>query len=352
VIFRRLRCAAVVAVAAAGAASACARPAGEARWTLGESAREALADPELQARVFAALDAARSARTDPALSKFHVRAATVIRQAGGERIVLGGNTEYRVPEAIHGETSLMNHVINAVGPDEARRAVGFIAFHADKCGGGGSCGDCRDYLIATTDWQNLLMVCGQASDRTVHVDRFAKWVVPEEGFPEVKAEETGLPAAQLAQLERAALDARAGGVRLFTREEDHLGVAALSTAGKVYSAAGADDAAFHYRYALGAALQQAATQRDYFVQAVAVAGQPGRLARLCYRDRQYGYEFSSFNRKRGLPPIRLILVEEPGGSAARRYRMSTFEEALPGAFSAADFMPEAVDRFLDSHSAR
>jgi len=86
---------------------------------------------------------------------------------------------------------------------------------------------------------------------------------------------------------------------------------------------------------LGAALQQAATERDYFVRAVVVAGQPGRTPRLSYRDRQYGYEFSSFNRKRGLPPIRLILVEEPdvgspSAPSSRRYRATTFEEALPG----------------------
>ena len=92
-------------------------------------------------------------------------------------------------------------------------------------------------------------------------------------------------------------------------------MAAVTTSGKVYRAAGADDAAFHYRYPVGAVLQQAASYRDYFVQAVVVAGQPGRIPRLSYRDRQYGYEFSSFNRKRGLPPIRLILVEEAGPAA-------------------------------------
>ena len=32
---------------------------------------------------------------------------------------------------------------------------------------------------------------------------------------------------------------------------------------------------------------------------------------------------------------------------ARRYRLTTFEAALPGAFSATDFMPDAVDRFLE-----
>jgi cytidine deaminase len=298
--------------------------------------------------MFAALDAAEKAGTDPSISKFQVRAATVIEHAGVERTILGGNSEYRVPEAIHGETSLMNHVITAVGPEEARRDVSFIVFYGEKCGGGGSCGDCRDYLLATTRWQDLLMACGQASNHTVHVDRFEKWIVPEDRFPEVAAEGTGLSAARLDEIVRAAVEAHAGGVRLFTPAEEHLGVAALTTTGKVYRAAGADDAAFHYRYPVGAALQQAASYRDYFVQAVVVAGEPGRTPRLSYRDRQYGYEFSSFNRKRGLPPIRLILLERPAEAAGGlRYRSTTFEEALPGAFSAADFMPEAVDRFLD-----
>jgi len=350
-------------LAAAGLCSgsvACSRAPGPLapRWTLTKPAEELVADPELRARIFRALDAARSAGTDPSISKFHVRAATVIQHAGVERTILGGNSEYaRVPEAIHGETSLMNHVINAVGPDAARRAVSFIAFYGEQCGGGGSCGDCRDYLITTTRWEELLIVCGQASDHTVHVERFARSVVSEDRFPVVASEATGLPAARLDHLAQAAIEARAGGVSLFTSAEEHLGVAALTTTGKVYRAAGADDAAFHYRYPVGAVLQQAATYRDYFVQAILVAGPPGRIPRLCYRDRQYGYESSSFNRKRGLPPIRLILVEEPeaGSSSAassRRYRATTFEEALPGAFSAADFMPEAVDRFLEQRAQR
>jgi len=314
-------------------------------WTVTPAAKDLLADPDLKERVLKALDAARSAGTDPVISKFNVRAATVIRHGGGEKTILGGNSEYRLPEAIHGETSLMNHVITEVGPEEAKREVGFIAFYGERCGGGGSCGDCRDYLLATTRWQDLLIVCGQASDHTVHVDRFAKGIVPEDRFPEVPAEGTGLTAAQLDGLAQAALGARAGGIRLFTPPEDHVGVAVLTTTGKVYRAAGADDAAFHYRYPLGAALQQAATEQDYFVRAVVVAGEPGRIPHLSYRDRQYGYEFSSFNRKRGLPPIRLVVVDAgPGG--ARRYRATTFEDALPGAFSTADFMPDAVDRFL------
>jgi cytidine deaminase len=322
-----------------------------AGWTPTQEARALVTDPELLARMFKAVDAARSSGTDPGISRFHVRAATVIRHAGADRTILGGNTEYRVPEAIHGETSLMNHVITTAGPEEARRSVGFIAFYGEACGGGGSCGDCRDYLLQTTRWQDLLIVCGQAKDRTLHVERFAKGIVPEESFPEVSAGDTGLPVAQLEELVRAALGARAGGIRLFTPPEEHLAVAVLTTTGKVYRAAGADDAAFHYRYPLGAALQQAATERDYFVRVVMVAGQDGRIPRLSYRDRQYGYESSSFNRKRGLPPIRLIVLDS-AESGARRYRVTTFEDALPGAFSTADFMPDAVDRFLDTAAQR
>ena len=339
----------VVAGLSLGGTEGCARAAAEppAHWTATKEAQELVADPNLLARMFKALDAARSAGTDPVISKFNVRAATVIRHAGGEKTILGGNSEYRVPEAIHGETSLMNHVITEVGPEAAKAEVGFIAFYGERCGGGGSCGDCRDYLLATTRWQDLLIVCGQASDHTVHVDRFAKGIVPEDRFPEVPADGTGLTPAQLDSLVEAALGARAGGIRLFTPPEDHLGVAILTTAGKVYRAAGADDAAFHYRYPLGAALQQAATERDYFVRAVVVAGDPGRTPRVSYRDRQYGYEFSSFNRKRGLAPIRLIVVDGAKGGA-RRYRATTFEDALPGAFSTADFMPDAVDKFLQT----
>lgn len=342
----------LAAAAIAGASLGCSppRPPAASRWKLTRQAEPLVADPALRARIFAALDAAAKAGTDPSLSKYHVRAATVIEHDGAERVILGGNSEYAgLPEAIHGETSLLNHVINAVGPETARRAVDFIAFHSERCGGGGSCGDCRDYLMTTTRWQELLVVCGQAADHTVHVERFAKGIVREDQFPEVALSALGLPAGLVDDLARAAVEARSGGVRLFTSEAEHLGVAALTTTGRIYRAAGADDAAFHYRFPVGAVLQQAATYRDYFVQAVVVAGAPGRLPRLSYRDRQYGYEFSSFNRRRGLEPIRLILLEGAPGAKPqeRRVRLTTFEEALPGAFSATDFMPDAVDRFLE-----
>ena len=130
-----------------------------------------------------------------------------------------------------------------------------------------------------------------------------------------------------------------------------MGVAALSTEGRIYRAAGADDAAFHYRYAVGAALQQAATYRDYHLAAVAVVAAPGHTARVSYRDRQYGYEFSSFNAKRELPAIKLIVIQQ-SQDGSHELRMTTFEEALPGAFSAASFMPDAVDRFLAEKADR
>ena len=80
------------------------------------------------------------------------------------------------------------------------------------------------------------------------------------------------------------------------------------------------------------------------MKAVVIAGEGGRLPVVSYRDRQYGYEFSSFNKTKGLPPIRVVLVE---GARGERRRATTFEALLPGAFSAADFMPDAVGRFLE-----
>ena len=316
------------------------------RWTLSEAATAIIDDEALEARIALALDAAAQAGTDPSISNYQVRAATLIGEAGDGRAVVGGNSEYfGYPEAIHGETSLMNHVINLVGPEEAKRQVDFLAFYTDgQCGGGGSCGDCRDYLMTTTRWRELLIVCGQSSDHTIHVKRFAPTIVPEAEFPVVSADETGLTPAELDAVTSAAIEATAGGVSLFTTAEEHLGVAALTTTGAIYRAAGADDAAFHYRYPVGAALQQTATYRDYFVKAIAVAAAGGATPRISYRDRQYGYESSSFNAKRGHPPIVLITIEGRGSDV--RYRRTTFEEALPGAFSAASFMPEAVDRFL------
>ncbi len=312
----------------------------QGRWQLAESSK-ALVDERLAGQIFRALDAAENAGTDPPLSRFDVRAATVVEKAGQEHVIVSSNTEYVVPEVIHGETSLLNHVASRLGA-EATRQVRFIAFFTDgTCGGSLSCGDCRDYQIAKTDYRNLLVVCGEGSDHTVHVRKFADAVVPEEDFPEVAAEDLPLSPLELERLVHAAQKAREHGITLFTSGEHHAGAAGLSFAGNLYRAAGADDAAFHYRYPIGGLLQQAASEGDYFIRAIVVAGEVGQWPRVSYRDRQYGYESSSFNRRTDREPIQLILTDGAGG-----YRLTTFEEALPHAFSTDAFMPDAVDAFL------
>jgi hypothetical protein len=45
-----------------------------------------------------------------------------------------------------------------------------------------------------------------------------------------------------------------------------------------------------------------------------------------------------------LAPIQLILTDGEG-----HYRVTTFEEALPHAFSAEAFMPGRLEEFLESH---
>ncbi|HJS72648.1 MAG TPA: hypothetical protein VJ921_00065 [Vicinamibacteria bacterium] len=319
------------AAAMALLALACETP--TTRWKLSQP----LADASLEREIFRALDAASEAGTYPPLSNFQVRAATVV----DDQVVMGGNTEYHVPEAIHGESSLVNHVITLFGPEATREKVRFIAYYAERCGDSLSCGDCRDYQIATLDVERLLAICGESSTGLVHVRNFRDALVPEERFPDVEA--SGIPLASdvLDRLVAEATRAREGGVDLFTPSDQHAGAAALSSSGAVYRAAGADDAAFHYRYPIGGLLQQAATERDYFLEAIVVAGEKGAWPKVSYRDRQYGYEFSTFNVKKGRAPIRLILTDGNG-----RFRLTTFEDALPHAFSAASFLPGRVEEFL------
>ncbi len=322
--------------------AACASPAPKTAsgWSMAADSASLVPDEALQGQIFRALDAAEHAGTDPTISQFQVRCATVVGRPGADQVILGGNSEYSLPEAIHGETSLVNHAIAVLGAPTVRSSLKFLAFYSAQCTGGRSCGDCRDYLMASTDYQQLLIACGQSSDHTVHMQRFADGIVPEESMSDASAASLLTP-NELGGLIDAATRARSGGIALFTTPRQHLGAAALSFKGEIYSAGGADDAAFHYRQPIGGALQQAATARDYFIKAVVVTGEPGQLPRVSYRDRQYGYEFSSFNRKRGQPPIQVILAVD-----GDHFRVSTFEDMLPHAFSAADFMPEAVDKFL------
>jgi hypothetical protein len=315
-------------------------------WKLAEEARALVQDEKLIGQIFRALDAAEAAGTDPGISGFHVRAGTVVEHEGKEHVILGGNTEYHVPEAIHGETSLLNHVTTLLGPQATRDSLRFIAFHSSRCGDSLGCGDCRDYEMATTDYEKLLIVCGQSSDHTVRIRRFTQGLVPEEDFPEITPNEIPLSASELRRLLSSARAARQGGVTLFTSER-HTGAAGLSYKGKIYRAAGADDAAFHYRYPIGGLLQQAATERDYLLRAIVVVGEPGKWPRVNYRDRQYGYESSSFNQQRGREPILLVLTDGRG-----HFRMTTFEDALPHAFNTSAFKPQVVNEFLKSHGVK
>jgi hypothetical protein len=231
-------------------------------------------------------------------------------------------------------------VIARFGP-EAARELRFIAFYSQTCGDSRGCGDCRDYMRAATTYTSLMWICGRASDRTIHLRKFADGLVGEEQFPDATADAIALPRADLDRLLDAAAGAQTGGVTLFTPPERQAGAAALTSTGRVYRAAGADDAAFHYRYPVGGVLQQAATERDYFVRAVLVTGAGGAWPTVTYRDRQYGFETSSFATSRGLPPTLLILSNGQGALKA-----TTFEAALPHPFSIARFNPAAIERFL------
>ncbi len=178
----------------------------------------------------------------------------------------------------------------------------------------------------------------------MRVTRFADQLVDEDKFPAATPDSLSITPGELARLTESATEARLGGVTLFTTAR-HTGAAGLSFSGKIYRAAGGDDAAFHYRFPIGGLLQRAATERDYFLRAIVVVGEKGQWPVVNYRDRQYGFESSSFNHEAGKSPIALILADGLG-----HYRASTFESVLPHAFSTANFMPQALKDFLQSHA--
>jgi cytidine deaminase len=326
--------------------AAFAREAAMTQWKLTREAEALVPGEKLRRQILKALEAAKTAGTEPTISHFQVRAATVVEWNGTEHTAVGGNTEYAIPEALHGESSLLSHVTAQLGPETTRRAVRFVAYYQPTLSNSGSCGDCRDYQMAVTDFEQLLVVRGVENDHTVHVTRFREQLVFEQDFPRVNPLKLPVSPDELDLLVNSALEAREGGVTLFTTTR-HTAAAGISFRGKTYRAAGADDAAFHYRYPIGGLLQQAATERDYFLRAIFVAGEKGQWPIINYRDRQYGFEASSFNQKTGKPPIALVLIDGLGN-----YRLTSFEDALPAAFSTARFMPQALTNFLESHEKK
>src|SRR5258708_9163742 len=96
----------LIAIFAALAAS---RPPSDASWRLTSESEALVPDAALRAQIFRALDAAEGAGTDPSISHFKVRAGAFRGVEGTENLVLGGNTEYEVPEPLHHQSPLLNH---------------------------------------------------------------------------------------------------------------------------------------------------------------------------------------------------------------------------------------------------
>ncbi len=94
-------------------------------------------------------------------------------------------------------------------------------------------------------------------------------------------------------------------------------------------------------------LQQAATERDYAIRAILVEGEPGTWPRVSYRERQYGFEYSSFAVSQGQPPTQLVLSDGRG-----RFKAAPIETLLPKPFSVARFNPTAVEQFLSRQAAQ
>ena len=278
--------------------------------------------PQKIKQIQQALEAASTAGTNPCLSSYHVRTATIIEHNGEEHLFTAGNTEYLHPEAIHSEVALVSQVIAKFGKEVAREKIRFIAFYGNPEGSLSPCGDCRDYLIANTNVDRLLEAVGEGQN--IIVRKFKDCLVDETTFAACHTEELPVTRTQLKRMLEAAMEAKENTPSVFTPLNRQSAAAAISETGAIYRAAGVEDGAFHYRTAIGSVLQQAVTENDHAIKAILVVGKKGVWPSVSYRERQYGYEFSGLSPE---TPLYLILTDRQGN-----YRCTTFDAALPNGF--------------------
>lgn len=171
---------------------------------------------------------------------------------------------------------------------------------------------------------------------------YSDGLIDETEFPDATLEQVGLPAADFDRLIDAARTAREGGITLFTGPDRHTGAAALTWSGRIYRAAGADDAAFHYRFPVGGVLSRPRPNATIWSGPSPSSGPraPGRTWRIAT-----GSTVSSSAASRPCAGGRRrscccrMVVE--------RVKATTFDLALPKPFSVARFNPDALERFLD-----
>lgn len=314
--------------------------ANDLEWQLDDSSRHLLEGTNLLDDIKIALDAAKDSGTNPSISGYDVKSATLLHTDKGDRVFISGNTEYEVPEALHSESNLLAQITSTLGIKQTKQ-VKFIAFNSNACSKCAGCGDCRDYIKAQTDYKNLLIVCGDNSNKTIYVNKFIDGLLSEDEFSDLNKKNMPITQDELTLLYKAAKSAKEGGINFFTGN-NHSAAAALSFSGKIYKASGADDSAFHYRPPISGVLQQAATEKDYLLKAVLVIGDKEQWPVVSYKDRQYGYEYSLFNKRLCKAPIALILANNK-----EEFKISTFEKALPFAFSLEWLIPEKLDAFVE-----
>jgi len=285
--------------------------------------------------------AAASNVANPIFSNYHVKASVGI----DPNFLRGGNIEYGLCQALHGEESSVAALRSQFGrTDVGEIVLGLIAGQPGNIAT--PCGNCRDILLDAFSGK-LEIVSGAADGGVAVVVNMSEYLFSESELHEINVGE--LSKDIRGRVRKAIIS----GTRLVNDAYSPKNVhperryhALIAT--QRHDFVGARDimCEYHPIYAIRDAIRQARRANDPYVRAVVIVGEDcGKIPHIMYKDRQHLLEFNLqaelLIREEQDPPIYVVTYGR-NGELVNAWKTSV-KECLPLPFSPSNFGPEFLE---------
>lgn len=273
------------------------------------------------------LDAANRSKQTPLQSGFNVRTAALTKSG---KTVLGGNMEYGLTSAIHGEESVIANWLQACSIDDKIVAIAFASDEDVKEDSQWvtSCGNCRDLVKQYCD-PNGIFIEGKPDGLFRHY-HFSKLYFDSFHPLELEKLDNAVP--------QEALDSALRAMRLsYDIYTGKTYGASIITPSYMFSAGIEGDVAYHptlpLRNVITCLKYGTYNRKELNAEKVIVAG-PKALD-VPYKDRQYLFEFVELLRAAGLrkEPVEVYIIETNEADEPKRAWKTDSDEWLPFPFS-------------------